>query len=244
MANSYTATPSVIPGKLTVGGDLDVHGTVLIGPYTSRLRLFCVSDTKADLTFNLQTDEATQDEAGQSSMGFQYGPLPGFCNTIYMKGGGAPLMGYMSFTQDGDATTHVHTGDTTLDNIYTTTIPGGLMGNHGIYRLKGAFTPTVQGASQSNVYVYVGTTQVFTFPVTSADAGKAYRFELIFGNNGASGSQNFGWIVFENGVAVSASQGTMSVNTLLNQTFKVQVQNGAASDSQTWNTYLLEFMRT
>jgi hypothetical protein len=244
MANSYTATPSVIPGKLTVGGDLDVKGTVLVGPFTSRLRLFSFSDGEGDITFNLGSDRSTQDEANQSSAGMKFGPLPGNWNGLYTKGGGSPSLSYLPFVIDGDCTAHSHTGDVTLDQIYSNLVPGGIMGTHGMLRATIVFAPTVQGAGTSNVYLNFGAQSLNPATIVAADVGSVYRLVLIFGNSGANNAQTYSFTVYKGSVIVFSQEGVMGVNTVNSVAFSVTVQNANSGDTQFFYQYLLEFLRT
>jgi hypothetical protein len=244
MANSYTATPAIIPGNLSVGGDLDVKGTVLVGPFTQRLRLFGKSAGQADITMNLGTDQSTQDDNTAASAGFKIGTLPGWIDTIYVGPNGALSTGHLGYCMDSDNVDHVHTGDTTLDQIYSTIVPKGIMGNNGQVRGKVCFVPTVQGATASNLIIKLVAATIATIPISTAYANHEMVVEFVIGNKNANNSQqNVASLIVDGNVVVIVATQT-AVDTTANATVTVNVQNNAASDSQTLHYYELDFVRT
>lgn len=244
MANSYTVTPSIVPGNLSVGGNLDVKGAVLVGAYTARLRLFASAATEGDITFNLGTDQSTQDDTGHSSTDVRLGSNVGLSGVRYVKAGGGSKDSSLSTTIFTDYTTHTHTGDTTADTIYTTTVPGGVLGNNGGVRLRFRFQPTVQGATASTLRILWGGLAVTLVSIISTNATHNFCVDMLLGNSNSASAQNQSTEVTIDGSSPTVYMTSPGVNTANDQSIAITMQNGSSSDTQVFELCEVELLNT
>ena len=144
-----------------------------------------------------------------------------------------------------DNTTHVHTGTVTEDVVYTNVISGGQLGTNGVIRATIVFTPTVQGAGGTNIFVRYGGAVVITYNIVAgAQIGVSYRFDVLMGNSGVTNAQRA--TTMNNGFPGAPQSQVVVLNTAIdstvNQNFTVTAQNANNGDSQTFSQYLLEIL--
>lgn len=241
MPNGYTTVPQIIPGTLSIGGDLDVKGEIRVGPFTSRLHLFMTNDFTAWLTYNWKKDNANPDEAGSKSNMLILGdgqqvPAFEFRNTAPVRTQAANRQILYSRTVQS-----VHTGGVAESTIDSKIIPATLIGLNGALRVVCFFNVTVQGGVASTFRVKLGATTLLNIPIGGV-IGPTW-IEVLIANQNVGNSQlvlTVQWL----GTGNAVFENTAAVNTLAQQTLTITMQNGAASDSQNFDVTFVELVNT
>lgn len=232
MPNSFTVFPNVLPGNVTIGGNLTVSGDQLrIGAAAPFVRVGKDSSALLVLSQNLGFDENTQDSAGSQSWGIM-SHVGGVPDGIRRKNTAGTVqdtsLGYPVFV---DYTLHNHTGTTTEDTIYSKTIPANTLGANGALRVRVFLTFSVQGAGTTTFRIKFGGITVLSFTVTNNTDARMIEAELI-NQNSASVQIEYGYMLDISTGAIQGAQGTSNVNTAADATLAVTVQSSATTDSQ------------
>lgn len=140
---------------------------------------------------------------------------------------GLPIMAFLN------AVSVAHTGTTTEDTQFTTTIPANLLRTNGQLRLWLYVSVAAQGATATTIRVRYGGVVVasFTF-ATVADR----ILELVIANQGSAGAQRNGARLDTNNAVPAFSFLSTAVDSTVAQALSVTVQNGTSTDSQTFQS--------
>lgn len=247
MANAYTVVPNIIPGTLTVGGDLDVKGEVRVGPFTARGHMGMISSAGMLVGFNLKKDLVSLDDVTQGAAvltaGFGNNTTPQFGSIRYTSGAVAqaeslPDLTFQDFTQ------HTHTGTTTEDTIYSKVIRGGMLGANGALRVTLIGHVTAQGASASTIRVRLGGNPMNNQLIASGQAGNGFELIAVISNRNSQSQQDTSDRMLIGSTVQVSNNGSPAVNTAADQTLIVTIQNGQGTDSQTLVQCLVEMLDT
>lgn len=132
-----------------------------------------------------------------------------------------------------------HTGTVAETTLYSTTIPGGLMGPNGVLRVISLWTITNNANNKICRFRFGGVAlQNYT-----ATALAHLRISQVVFNRGSEGSQVCGGAnqSFQDGVNVS-SAGASSVDTGADQVLSFTAQLGSAADVITLEAFLIEVL--
>lgn len=139
----------------------------------------------------------------------------------------------------------VHTGDTTTDTIFTCPIP--VLSANSTLRLTLSWKPTVQGSPTSTLIVNFGGTSLFENAFSSSGTYANVDFlsqGWIFNTNSVSAQKG----VMTNmmnaayGQIVSEQANTSAINTGVTTNLIVTMQNGSNSDSQNFDSLVVEVL--
>lgn len=139
----------------------------------------------------------------------------------------------------------VHTGDTTLDTIFTAALP--VLGANSVLRCTLSWKVNAQGAVGTSISMNLGGTQIITHSYSSVGNYNGVEFLslwYVINKNSVSSQKE----VFTNqmnaafGQIVSESVGLSAVNTGVAVNLLVQAQNGANTDSQNFDSFIVELL--
>lgn len=233
MPNGYTVVPNVIPGNLSVAGDLNLLGQLRLGPGPVYGRVF--SQTGGVLHCTVNNDKnGIFDQAGAMAQGLVLnvaGPVNGY--RLFNQAGQLQLAAFLE-AMATDYTLHTNTGNTTDNTIYSKLIHGNVIGVNGGLRIVVAVNTTVQGGVASTLNFKLGGTLLQAISLSTV-ALRVVQLDIL--NRNALNNQSLVQIVTSGGVAPLMVFGGSAVDTSVDQTLAVSVQNGAASDSH----QLIEF---
>jgi len=242
MANSYTVTPSIIPGTLTVGGDVDVKGEVRVGPYTPRMRIAMVSSNIGGYLYNLSANAGSRDDPTKPAQGLYLGgdtQRPSFARVNSV---GSVQFDAISDTMFADYTLHSHTGTTTEDTIWSKTIRANLLGAYSGLRVRLAYSSSVQGGAAATVRIKFGGTLVVAMSITATGNGFA---EIVIGNRAVTNAQDIDGVYTVPGASTtSVVSSSMAVDTTADQAITITVQNGTSTDTQAFNDCVMDLINT
>lgn len=244
MPNSFTVLPNVLPGNVTIGGNLTVSGDQLrIGAASPFVRLGKDGSGFMLLSQNIQFDDITRDAAGAAAFGRLYvapnaGDRPLLINTAGNQMTMAALQVLFS-----DSTSHSHTGTTTEDTIYSRVIRANTLANNSILHLYLRMLNSAQAAGAPTLRLKFGagnTVNAVTFA-----AATSYDVHLY------TAYQNSSSACAVRGVKTNLSTGTVEVlstggstDITADETFSVTIQNVTAGDSQAFEIAVLELLNS
>jgi hypothetical protein len=237
MSNSFTVFPNVLPGNVTIGGNLTVSGDqVRIGAAAPFMRIGKDAASAGSVLFNVGFDQATLDSGAITGHQLQFnqgvnGILPKKYNTAAAQQAMALLTAIFT-----DNTQHVHTGDITKDSIVTKVIRGGLIGANGGISGRVQFFASTQGAGSSQIFADLGGNIA---NMSFSTAGQ-YEFEFHLANRNAQNSAIL-WGKLTNFTAgtVTGVVNTSANDLSVDQTLTIFLQNANNTDSQTVNHVLV-----
>jgi len=241
MPNAYTVVPSVVPGQLTVGGDLDVKGKILVGAFTPRLRLQVESVSQANFSWNLDAT-GPRDDLSRPAQRLVFGdasaPDPRLIR--YNAAGNFDSQGLETCILS-DYTAHTNTGDTVEHVQVSKTIRSHMIGANGGLRVRVSVTSNVQGAGTSVVRVKVGATMMLSFVM---NATGVYIMEGVILNRNAENSQYCESSTYQVGGAMSGSNQVQTIDTSADTNWAVTLQGANATDSQTLNAVAIHLLNS
>jgi hypothetical protein len=141
-----------------------------------------------------------------------------------------------------DTTLHTHTGDTTLDTIYTVPVAAGLLGTNGTLRITIEHFMNVQtNTGNTVVFVKFGGTIISSY-VFQNGAGPS-KSETILSNRGVTNSQVSSSVTLYSASPFNVpNNSTAAIDTTVAQNLLIQVQNFANSDSQRFDQCIVELL--
>jgi len=169
---------------------------------------------------------------------------PGTNGQCTVTSGGATIWGTCTGTPELDRTIAVdgtsvnNTGTTTENTLKSKTINGGTLGADGSLVIEAHFTVTSQGATQTTFRLRFGGTQTAIF-LTSTATTMSMRMGMQ-AENSTSSQNTIGYFLQANTITGVFSLPT-SVDTTVNQTLSLTIQNGATTDNWTlqwWHVYV------
>lgn len=235
MPNSYSVVPNVLPGNVTVGGDLTITGSVIrLGSGPPFARLARAGGGNLLLTNNLASDLVTRDDAAQAA------------NVLDMFQSTAPVLvrrmnaagnfndAALTLPIFTDYTQHAHTGTVTEDTIYTKVIRGGIIGANGGLHIRMFLSASAQGAPATTFRFRFGAVLCESDAITATSA-RWYEFYL-WNQNAANSNRHLLRVHNLTTNALSNANGTDTFDFSVDQTLNITVQNGTATDTQTFLT--------
>jgi hypothetical protein len=243
MPNGFAVIPNVLPGNVTVGGNLTVSGDVIrIGAAVPFVRIGKDAGGNRMFSHNIGADNATIDTGAFAALRNTWatgnaGDLLERTDTLGNKQVFAPTETVWS-----DFVAHGHTTGTALDTVISKVLRGGTMGANGGLFGRLIWSSNVQGAPVTTVQISLGGVAFGLKTFNTADTW-FMDFSLVNRNNASSQLANSK--TFAVGAAVeSATQSTPAINTAADQTLAVQIQNGTGTDSQTVGLVLVQLVNT
>lgn len=234
MPNGYTVVPNVIPGNVTIGGNLTVQGDQLqVGNIAPFLRAGKSSGSLTPFVGgNMGFDLASIDIARPAwALLFDAGGR----NLKMRELNAASALMDTALPQAllTDYTAHAHTGTVTEDTIYTKLIRGGVMGANGGLLGRILVASTVQGGVATSIRVRFGANLMVSW---SFAAPGTFILTFFTGNRNSQAQQiNYSAAQSIAGAAPSGGSGATAVDTSADVTATITVQNGAAGDTQSFD---------
>lgn len=244
MPNSYTAVPNVIPGQLSVGGDLDVKGELRVGPFTGRARIAMINNATAAFGFNLQKDEATRDDVSKGAQLFLLDGLAPERQYFRVNVAGIGSQEAVMSQIFSDYTLHTNTGNTTENTIYSKIIRAGLLSSNGALRLTIAYTATVQGAVAATLRVKSGGFTLAGISIPAADNAGESIVDVLIAEQNSANAQTTTARKSVSGIAPTINRTGTAVNVAADATFIVTIQSGANTDQQDFRMCSMELLNT
>lgn len=231
MPNGYSVVPNVLPGNVTIGGNLTVSGDqIRIGAASPFTRLGKDSFGNPVYSFNLAFDEATLDNAANVGLGLLLPVGNGGALLSKVNTAGHAQSVALAHPILTDYTRHTHTGDTAEDTIYSKLIRGGTIGSNGGLLVRLAYQPSVQGGVATTVRYKFGGTAMASESFTAASNGRVMTVQIS--NRNAQNNQTITQWLNVDGAAPAVLVSTGGIDTSADITFSITAQNGANTDSQ------------
>ncbi len=233
MANGYVIVPNILPGNVTIGGNLIVGGdSIRIGVATPYCRVGKDASARAFVSHNLAPDTVTRDLAANKASELVFEALIGaWADTLINQNGAAQNARLHSLIGEQGTNLNI-TGTVAETTVYSTTIFAGLLGAHGAVHLKWMFASTVQGATASTFRIKYGGSTIVSFTLATAQIAVV---DVVLWNQGAANAQRCHGVILTNGVAPATLTGTLAIDSTVDQTFAVTHQPGATTDNWTHN---------
>jgi hypothetical protein len=136
----------------------------------------------------------------------------------------------------------VHTGTTTLDTIYTLTVPANVIGVTGRVRMTLQFNEIL--TTTDSMIISFGSTTIASFSLNNTFFPGYCRISIEGGNTGVTNAQRWdGWVSFsKTGSTIPLmNTETGAVDTTSPVVVTIQFQNGNSSSSQTFDFFTIEF---
>lgn len=137
-----------------------------------------------------------------------------------------------------------HTGDTTLDTIYTIPVSAGLLGTNGILRVTIYIYISSQNASIGTVITLnFGGTNISTNTISAGYILNHVNGNIANQNSASAQISDFGYDFITGSTSYRGlSRVSSTINTANAQNLLIQVQNGESSDSQTFDQVVVELL--
>jgi len=237
--NSFTVFPNLLPGNVTIGGNLTVSGDqVRIGAASPFMRIGKNVFSEGQLSFNLGFDRQTLDNAGfQGSAHLllaQNNPLLADIRTP----AGTDMFPSYPFALFTDYTSHAHTGTTTEDTIISKTILGGILGANGGYRVRILWQVTALLGANSILHFYLGGGTQVSFTATTVSK---HLVDITVANRNAQNNQIISAIQYNlsTGVIVATQLPTAAVDYSVDEVVKVTIQSSNVGDAQNLEAFIM-----
>ncbi len=232
MPNSYATVPNILPGNVTIGGNLTVSGdTIRIGAATPFTRVQKLPAGGASISYNVDRISAVTDLAQQNLwlMMLESGALPLQGRWHDGIGGSNTFAVPMALGWTG-VTTNV-TGTVAETTVFSVSIRGGFFGASGGLRFWWAPVAAAQGGVATTLRVKLGATAFFSVATATVDSW------LIHGaimNQNATGLQK-SYVYSQRGAVLNGPvESAPAENTLNTLTLAFTIQPGAVGDN--WNS--------
>ncbi len=232
MANTYTAVPNVIPGNVTIGGNLTVSGDqIRIGAAAPFCRVGKRSALIAAISHNYDLISGAND-VGQNNLYLDLvaaagNPLSG---RWHDGTGGQNFYGLGQFFAFSAVSVNV-TGTVAETTVFTLNVRGGFFGANGGIRWWWSAFPAAQGGVATTLRVRIGATAVFSRPTTLV-AGVHAEGRIM--NQNAQNSQRASMWGNDSGVLLGPQDATAAIDTSAPFAITWTIQPGAVGDN--WNS--------
>jgi len=232
VSNSYTATPGIVAGALTVNGPITSlsDAGITIGAGAPFVRLFKSTIPSLDLTWNLGTDRNTRDNAGQIATEILADNSANALRGTQRNAAGTLLNFQFDQTIAQDGTPVTNTGNVTENTIYSKLIPANTLGPHGALIIEFQFIGNVQGATGTTWRLKLGGTTVIS-EVRVATVNSMWR--VVVQQSNATGAQRWNQNEITSASVASAFTTTSAIDMTGDQTLALTIQSGATTDSWT-----------
>lgn len=243
MPNGYAVIPNILPGNVTIGGNLTLTGSeIKLGAAAPFTRLVRAAGGNALFTNNLQSDLATRDDGAQAANALDLfqATVPLLVRRMNAAGNFMDVAPAQAlFT---DFVQHNNSGNVAENTIWSKVIRANTLGANGGFRVRAGMQDVAQGGVPTNIRFKLGGVTFFT---TAIAAVSNMIWDFVVCNRNATNSQ-----VWE-GIAFNVSAGTVAyvnagtaVDTTADTTFSVTSQSGAAGDSQNFNHIVVTLMNS
>lgn len=233
VANSYTATPGIVPGPLTVNGPLTINNDcgITLGGSSPFVRVFKNGGIQGIMSYNLGCDSTTRDNAAVAARALRL-RSDGFAPDIFeLNPAGTAFLRLLDHSLAISGTVVGNTGNVTENTIKSRIIFGNTLDAHSSLIVEVAYNAAVQGATATTLRLRFGGVVVANFTKAVTGLG-AFRFVLW--NAGATNAQNGeGYAIDTAAATVVAGFAGLAIDTTVDQTLAWTVQNGAPTDSFT-----------
>jgi hypothetical protein len=243
MPNGYAVVPNVLPGNVTIGGNLTVAGDqIRIGAAAPFTRVGKDAGGRMMFSVNLLNDLVSRDNAGLPAQGLFSDAAYAFLFRKNLNAAGTVFTPAQPEAWLADFSQHAHTGTVTEDTIYSKVLPGGMIGANGGLRVRVVMTDSSQLGVNTTVRFKLGGT---TFLTVTFNVITAFLWDFYIANRGAANSQVIQGLqtILGTGV-VSVINTTLAKDTTADQTFAVTAQNGTASDAQSFDEAHVELVNS
>jgi hypothetical protein len=252
MPNSYTAVPSIIPGNLTVNGNMNATGNVTSGIAVKGLQIQQTTDAAVQrmstsaiggsaFSVNMLTDGASRDVGTKSAWAMAFDPAAGTLKhrLINAAGGAMDMASRLTVAAVGSQITT--TGIVASIAQYGATMRANVMGAHGGLRMRAVFTVNALVSASIPLNIQLGGVTIVS---VALNATGLWAIEALVLNQALTNSQRGVLWVYRNGVAPALSVGTSAVDTTADQAFQAVAVMGNVGDSITANHGETEFLNT
>ncbi len=232
MPNSYATVPNILPGNVTIGGDLTVGGNqIRIGAASPYTRIAKVPAGGAALSYNFDNLLALTDAASRNAQLAMVGNASTFISTRDHDGTGGANFGHLPVIWGWTGVTVNVTGTTAETTVFSVSIRGGFLGVNGGLKFWWAPVASAQGAVATTLRVKLGATTFFSAATTTVDSWLIHG--AIINQNNASSQKSY--VYSQRGAVLNApTESAPAENTGATLTFAFTIQPGAVGDN--WNS--------
>ena len=233
MPNSYTVTPNIVIGNLTVTGKMYVLGNELkVGAAAPYVRLMNLPPNTGGWSVNLQPDYITRDNPALAGLSFEQNVTSRVLLTRTVDPAGNVILADPARIFWSDKGTHPVTGVTGLQTFASKLVNGSEIGPAGslLLRFAGIAQTSPTGTSQIGVSFGGNNMPVLTIP---AAVSVGFWVEALIVNQNNNALQIYtGRGQYANFANVSGPL-SYTVDTTLNQTLAATVNNSDAATACT-----------
>jgi len=200
----------------------------VIGAAAPFVRVFKNLGVLGALSYNIACDLLTRDNTGQFGRALRLqgsGTSPDFFE-VNVAGTNAAFR--IDRTVAQDFTSVGNTGNVTENIIKSKLIPSGTLGANGALIVEFFYNGTVQGATPTTFRLRFGGVTFQSFARAVVATGS---FKMVLFNANAQGSQFGEGYVADSSAVSGFNSGSQNVDTTVDQTLSVTIQNGAATDN-------------
>jgi hypothetical protein len=242
MPNGYTVTPNVIPGNVTIQGNLNVVGDTLrvgqVAPYT---RIGKADIDTGGWSFNQSLDSThTRDDANYATKT----TTNHLNNALLIRRTNPSGSQQVEAVQDAvyaKYQTVINTGNVAENTVYSKVLTGNLLGPSGGLLISFILDPTTQGAPVTTIRLRLDATQIASFTFNNTNKR---RVDLLLANQANLSAQYELLTIFENGVAPVVVSFTSAVDTSATRTLTITAQSGATTDVQNFQSCVITLLNS
>ncbi len=229
MPNSYATVPNILPGNVTIGGDLTVSGnTIRVGaaaPFTRVQKLPATGG--AAFGYNVDVIASSADQAAESNALKMLAAAHRPFETRYASAGGLTGGDLGNIIGWSGVTVNV-TGTVAATTVFSVTIQAGTLGINGGLRIFWGLDPTVQGAVSTSLHIRLGGVDLFNGGI--AALGRVVVDGFSTNVNALNSQRSMFWLA-QAGVAQQMSDAPTAVDTSVAKLLELVIQPGAVTDN-------------
>ncbi len=232
MPNSYATVPNILPGNVTIGGDLTVSGnTIRIGAAAPYTRVQKIPAGGGSFGYNFDDIAAATDAASQNLRVRLLAAAGKPFDGRYHDGtGGANFFDLPAIFGWTGVTVNV-TGTVAETTVFSVPIRGGFLGANGGLKFWWAPVAAAQGAVATTLRIKLGATTFFSAATTTVDSWLIHG--AIINQNNASSQKSY--VYSQRGAVLNApTESAPAENTANTLTLAFTIHPGAVGDN--WNS--------
>jgi len=232
VANGYSATPGIVAGALTVNGPITSlsDAGIRIGAAAPFVRLFKDSVPGLGASYNLGSDAATRDNTGLGASEFFTNDSLNSPSVRILNPVGSLFFRAFDTTLAQDGTAVNNTGSITENTVKSKVIAANTLGANGALIVEVTLTSSSQSVTPTAFRLRLGGTQIAILTTATA-TGTVLRAVVAAGN--ATNVQNTYMFMLQNNLAPPTLNTTTALDTTVDQTLALSIQNGTATDNWT-----------
>lgn len=233
MANTYTVTPNIIPGNVTIGGTLNVQGDELkVGLASPYVRVAKFSPNVGMFSVNLQKDLTTRDDVTKPAYGLHYTLSSETLASRFVAVSGAVQSWAERMVVQASTVAQVVHGAAGAIRIMLVSIRAGTLGANSmmVCRMFGTLATVAGGGFNVVGQFGANNAPTLTFPQSTTTA---FDLSVLVSAQGATNSQILQAFGIGTGLTIPAAQVSASNDTTADQFFQVNVVGINASDVMT-----------